>query len=117
MLHKPEVQKLLRQTMEAKSATPMKAAELIADAAEATKLVGKDEVEVPDHGVRLRAADMILKVWDAYPGKAGGWGNSGESKHLHIYMQEPLGVQKFILRNHRMPTDEERKAIAEETVG
>jgi len=111
MMKRPAVQALLRQSLASANATPIRAAEIIADATNAVKYVGKDEREVPDHGVRLKSADMIIKVFDAYPGKSkDGWESEG-SKHLHLHLEEPLAVRKFILLNGRLPNEEERKEL------
>jgi hypothetical protein len=113
LMKKPEVREAMKMAFESRNATPTRAAELVADATMAEKRVGDGEnaIMVPDHGVRLRAADMIMKAFGAYDDKPSGF--EGGSKHLHIYMQEPMPVQKFILQNQRVPTEEERKQLLE----
>lgn len=111
LMKKPEVRAAMKLAFEARNATPSRAAELVADATMAVKTIGQGEnaTEVPDHQVRLRAADMIIKAWGGYDDKPSGF--DGGSKHLHIYMQEPMPVQRFILEHHREPTPDERKQI------
>jgi len=116
MMKRPEVRALLKQSLASANASPLKAAQLIADATHATKLVGRKEKEVPDHAVRLKSADMIIKVFDGYPGSSKeGWEGEG-SKHLHLHMQEPLAVQKFILLNGRLPDDQERQKLVGDVI-
>jgi phage terminase small subunit len=109
LLANREVQEILQEIMEISEATPDVAAGIIGEACKATKVVG--ETEVKDHQTRLRAADMILKVFDAYPHDEVNINTTSTSKHLHVYLAEPMKVQKFIVEKGRMPTVDERREI------
>uniref|UniRef100_A0A6M3L7G9 Uncharacterized protein n=1 Tax=viral metagenome TaxID=1070528 RepID=A0A6M3L7G9_9ZZZZ len=115
----PEVRAILCQILEINNATPAEAALRIAEAMNATRTVGSGDTEreVPDHPVRLRASDMVLKAYDAYPRPQSMPSSGGGSKHLHIYLQEPKAVQKFIVTHNRMPSDAEREQLEDPDEG
>ena len=112
LLKRKTVREMLQERMVQKNATPDRAADAISDALDAERAVPSgDSLEwVADHSIRLRAADMTLKIWDAYP-KPDKEEQSQISKHLHIHLQEPAIIQKFIVENQRPPTPEEREQL------
>lgn len=112
LLKRPEVRAMVLEAMEANGATPQAAAKVIGEGLAAKKLVnaGEQMLEVEDHNVRLRAADMTMKMFGAYPKEKVKDGGGG-SKHLHVYLQEPAPVRRFIVQHGRMPTAEEKAQL------
>ncbi len=108
LLHKEEVRLMVQEELLAVGAGPMESATVVAQGMRAKKLVGNKQVV--DHNIRLRAAAMSLKLFDAFP-KSGGPRQGTTSQHLHIYMQEPRAVREFMLRNGRLPNESERKLL------
>ena len=84
--------------------------------AENTIIIGKDNaIQVPDHGTRLKAADMALKVMDAYPSAGGGTGGErpNPQQHLHVHAQMSEAELRFLLLHSRYPTEAEKQALKE----
>jgi hypothetical protein len=111
LLKRADVQAIIKERLQKLNATPERVAEVVSDAFEATKIAGKLEQEVPDHRTRMQAANFVMKVYDAFPKAKVISGNGEGSKHLHVYLQEPAAVRKFIIENNRMPEPEERKLL------
>lgn len=109
---KPEVNAILRETLGMVQANPTKAASIISEACSATKLVGSgsDRVEIPDHAARLRAAELIIKLYDGYP--KPDQAQKGKVIDM-IPADEPEEVLRFMVLYGRKPTDTERQKLIE----
>lgn len=111
LLKAPVVRALIRKYMGERDVTPERFAGALDDALNATKIVGRGGKKIPDHGMRLRAVHMGLKLLDAYPGSGGEEGGRG-GKHLHVHLDQMSNVQlQFLLTHGRYPTEVELKRL------
>ena len=76
----------------------------------------------PDWPARLKAADMTLKLADAYPKDKQNQAPSHLHQHLHLELQEeladePIEVLCFIREQGRFPNEQERNGLLTDTPG
>ena len=80
-LGKPRVQNELARLLKESDVTVKRALEKVSDAMDAETVKGE-----PDHAIRLRSADMSLKLNSAYPDRQ----QSFIHRHAHLHLVEAL---------------------------
>tara|TARA_R100000306_G_C4286590_1_gene97847 strand:+ start:26 stop:580 length:555 start_codon:yes stop_codon:yes gene_type:complete len=74
---KTQLQYLLRETK-----APTKISDTFLAAMDATSQFGGEDTGLPDHNVRLKAAEGAAKILDVYPNKNSG--KTEQHNHLHV---------------------------------
>jgi len=125
VLAKPYVREEIQQVMDRVGLQTEDAVKTIKDALDADcqtiVVLGQDgtilsSAAQPDHKVRLKAADMTLKLADAYPREKEGPKQAQLHQHLHVRVLPegtPLWVKKLALSLGRPPTEQEIEALTD----
>ncbi len=117
LLQKPIVRAAINYQLRRKGVTPGKVAKTIRNALDATStiVVGRDKtIEAVDHGMRLKAAHMALKIMNAYPDGVEGGGNGPAAQsqaHIHVHAEMSDGELRFLLLHGRYPTEVEKQSL------
>jgi len=110
-LQKPTIMREIEKQMNDTGLTVKKALNAINDAYDAEKK-GAGQASVPDHNVRLRSADMTLKLADAYPKNKEV---SHRHAHLHMEMINELS-EKYSSKELTVMMKEEMRKIPAEAI-
>lgn len=113
MMSREHVRQAIKEEFERQDVNERLIVGTVKDAFFAEKETSKTGRIVPDHAMRLKAAEVAAKFMDIAPVAAEKKGaGSGDAKHLHLHFEgEPVEVTRFVVMHGRYPNDAERKEL------